>query len=169
MPWHEPGRGAQGHRPRGALRRRGGVTSLAVDDLVSMEAVRTLCPGHEATAVSLGGAMLGGVSSKGADSILAIARDAGIKLVDTSSAYGDSEWHIGLSDSNMLGELRICPTAIYAYQQHCIVNGRRHHHSTSSPPPPPYASPHVNEHPHPNALPAIFPLQSPPSLATRAN
>ena len=52
---------------------------------------RELFPGFFCSALSLGGAPLGGIDRSEALSILRVAEDVGISLVDTSSAYGLSE------------------------------------------------------------------------------
>ena len=51
--------------------------------------------GTPVAAVSLGGAMLGGIPEHEAHAILQLAAERGVRLVDTSSAYGDSERRIG--------------------------------------------------------------------------
>jgi aryl-alcohol dehydrogenase-like predicted oxidoreductase len=57
---------------------------------------RRLCRGgFDVPPLSLGGAMLGGMSEQEASEVLRIAADGGMGLVDTSSAYGHSEERIG--------------------------------------------------------------------------
>ena len=62
---------------------------------------RELFPGFSVPALTLGGAPLGGIDEGEAQSILQVAADAGIELVDTSSAYGESEAVIGRAPVKM--------------------------------------------------------------------
>ena len=62
---------------------------------------RELYPGFSVPALTLGGAPLGGIDEGEAQSILQVAADAGIELVDTSSAYGESEAVIGRAPVKM--------------------------------------------------------------------
>lgn len=62
-----------------------------------MDSRRELYPGFSLPPLSLGGAPLGGLAPSEAHAILRVAAEAGIGLVDTSSAYGQSEAIIGES------------------------------------------------------------------------
>ncbi len=63
---------------------------------------RQLFPGFDLPPLTLGGALLGGLDGGEAHAILDVAAQSGlIELVDTSSAYGDSEAVIGTSPAQL--------------------------------------------------------------------
>lgn len=115
--------------PRGPLGRGECIASLSgAVGSVGMEGApsqprRQLFPGFEVPALSLGGAMLGGIDTREAQAILRVAGEIGIELVDTSSAYGLSESVIGHS-----------PTALSVatkFGNPCDRNGHRHDYTTA--------------------------------------
>eukprot|EP00966_Prymnesium_polylepis_P294923 6810666-Prymnesium_polylepis.1 len=84
---------------------------------------RALFPGFEVPAISLGGAMLGGIDPREAASILRVAAEIGIELVDTSSAYGLSE--------SVIGHAPAALSVATKFGNPCERNGERHDYSTA--------------------------------------
>ena len=84
---------------------------------------RQLFPGFELPALSLGGAMLGGVEPREAQAILRVAAEIGIELVDTSSAYGLSE--------SVIGNAPVSLSVATKFGNPCERNGERHDYSAA--------------------------------------
>ena len=80
--------------------------------------------GTPVAAVSLGGAMLGGVPEHEARAILQLAAERGVRLVDTSSAYGDSERRIGAAAAPGLA-------VATKFGNPCALNGHTHDYSVA--------------------------------------
>ena len=83
-------------------------------------AKRRLVAGVEVSPLSLGGALLG---LQEGPAILRLARASGIKLVDTSSAYGPSEKTIGASPHEFVVATK--------FGNPCELNGGRHDYSVA--------------------------------------
>ena len=82
---------------------------------------RELYPGFSPSALTLGGAPLGGIDTSEAHAILRVAAESGITLVDTSSAYGDSESVIGAAPVEM--------SVATKFGNPCGLNGHTHDYS----------------------------------------
>ena len=84
---------------------------------------RRLFEGFSVPPLSLGGAPLGGIDDKEAQSILRLAAEAGIGLVDTSSAYGASEAVIGSAPVEL--------SVATKFGNPCGLNNHTHDYSTA--------------------------------------
>ena len=84
---------------------------------------RELYPGFSPSALTLGGAPLGGIASLEAHAILRVAAESGITLVDTSSAYGDSESVIGAAPVEL--------SVATKFGNPCGLNGHTHDYSAA--------------------------------------
>lgn len=85
--------------------------------------LRELFPGFQVPLLSLGGAPLGGIAAGEASSILRVAADAGIALVDTSSAYGASE--------GVIGDAPVELSVTTKFGNPCALNGHTHDYSAA--------------------------------------
>ena len=85
---------------------------------------RQLFPGYYVPPLTLGGAPLGGLDGREAHAILRLAAESGMELVDTSSAYGDSESVIG---SSPVGGLHVATK----FGNPCALNGQKHDYSAA--------------------------------------
>ena len=85
--------------------------------------MRRLYEGFSVPALSLGGALLGGLPGHEVAAILRLAAKAGMRLVDTSSAYGKSEAVIGAAAVEM--------SVATKFGNPCGLNGHTHDYSPS--------------------------------------
>lgn len=90
--------------------------------------------------------MLGGIDGSEAASVLKLASDSGLRLVDTSSAYGLSETVIGAADHSLAVATK--------FGNPCELNGHTHDYSTE----------HCQDPNHTTFLPPSDPANPPEPL-----